>query len=142
MTKPLIEIIPWRKTFWVKNYAKTITTTTLVSSGIGLVITGLSTRMSNRGFSDVELQLGVISIVLAIIITLIIDKWAEKKKKEELNFIDKTIDDRATKAKNLSETIYKIFLRYKIDKYLIFIDDLYENIFLRGFECMDETCLH
>ena len=95
MTKPLTEIIPWRKTFWVKNYAKTITATTLVSSGIGLVITGLSTRMTNKGFSDVELQLGVISIVLAIIITLLIDKWAEIKKKEELELIDKTIDDKA-----------------------------------------------
>jgi uncharacterized protein YacL len=95
--KPLTEIIPWRKTFWVKNYAKTITTTTLVSSGIGLLITGLSTRMSNRGFSDVELQVGTISIILAILITLIIDKWAEKKKKEELTLIDKTIDDRARK---------------------------------------------
>ena len=95
MPKSLTEIIPWRKTFWVKNYAKTITTTTLVSSGIGLLITGLSTRMTNKGFSDVELQLGVISIVLAIIITLIIDKWVEIRKKEELELIDKTIDDRA-----------------------------------------------
>lgn len=95
MPKSLTEIIPWRKTFWVKNYVKTITTTTLVSSGIGLLITGLSTRMTNKGFSDVELQLGVISIVLAIIITLIIDKWAEIRKKEELELIDKTIDDRA-----------------------------------------------
>ena len=95
MPKSLTEIIPWRKTFWVKNYAKTITTTTLVSSGIGLLITGLSTRMTNKGFSDVELQLGVISIVLAIMITLIIDKWVEIRKKEELELIDKTIDDRA-----------------------------------------------
>ena len=95
MPKSLTEIIPWRKTFWVKNSAKTITTTTLVSSGIGLLITGLSTRMTNKGFSDVELQLGVISIVLAIIITLIIDKWVEIRKKEELELIDKTIDDRA-----------------------------------------------
>ena len=95
MPKSLTEIIPWRKTFWVKNYAKTITTTTLVSSGIGLIITGLSTRMTNKGFSDVELQLGVISIALAIVITLIIDKWAETRKKEELELIDKTIDDRA-----------------------------------------------
>ena len=59
------------------------------------IITGLSTRMTNKGFSDVELQLGVISIALAIVITLIIDKWAETRKKEELELIDKTIDDRA-----------------------------------------------
>ena len=95
MSKPLTEIIPWRKTFWVKNYVKTITATTLVSSGIGLVITGLNTRMANRGFSDVELQLGVISIILAVVITLVIDKWAELRKKDELELIDKAIDDRA-----------------------------------------------
>ena len=95
MPKSLTDIIPWRKTFWVKNYAKTITTTTLVSSGIGLLITGLNTRMTDRGFSDVELQLGVISIILALLITLLIDKWAESRKKEELELIDKAIDDRA-----------------------------------------------
>ena len=95
MPKSLTDIIPWRKTFWVKNYAKTITTTTLVSSGIGLLITGLNTRMTDRGFSDVELQLGVISIILALVITLLIDKWAESRKKEELELIDKAIDDRA-----------------------------------------------
>ena len=96
MTSPkLTEIIPYRKTIWIKNFAKTVTTTTLVSSGIGLIITGLNTRMTNKGFSDVELQLGVLSIIIAIIIVLIIDKWAEKKKKEELDVIDKTINERA-----------------------------------------------
>ena len=96
MTSPkLTEKIPYRKTIWIKNFAKTVTTTTLVSSGIGLIITGLNTRMTNRGFSDVELQLGVLSIIIAIIIVLIIDKWAEKKKKEELDVIDKTINERA-----------------------------------------------
>ena len=96
MTSPkLTEKIPYRKTIWIKNFAKTVTTTTLVSSGIGLIITGLNTRMTNRGFSDVELQLGVLSIIIAIIIVLIIDKWAEKKKKEELETIDKTINEKA-----------------------------------------------
>lgn len=96
MTSPkLTEKIPYRKTIWIKNFAKTVTTTTLVSSGIGLIITGLNTRMTNRGFSDVELQLGVLSIIIAIIIVLIIDRWAEQKKKEELETIDKTINEKA-----------------------------------------------
>jgi len=96
MTSPkLTEKIPYRKTIWIKNFAKTVTTTTLVSSGIGLIITGLNTRMTNRGFSDVELQLGVLSIIIEIIIVIIIDKWAEKKKKEELETIDKTINEKA-----------------------------------------------
>ena len=96
MTSPkLTEKIPYRKTIWIKNFAKTVTTTTLVSSGIGLIITGLNTRMTNRGFSDVELQLGVLSIIIAIILVIIIDKWAEQKKREELETIDKTINEKA-----------------------------------------------
>lgn len=53
--------------------------------------------MTNRGFSDTELQLGVISIIIAVIIVIMIDKWAEKKKKEELEIIDEEINERAEK---------------------------------------------
>ena len=93
--KKLTEMIPYRRTVWVKNFAKTVTTTTLISSGIGLLITGLNTQMTNNGFNAVELQLGVICIILAIIIVTIIDHWAEQKKREELEIIDKEIDERA-----------------------------------------------
>lgn len=51
--------------------------------------------MASKGISNVELQIGIISVVLALIIILIIDKWAENKKKEELEAIDKAIDERA-----------------------------------------------
>ena len=96
MTSPkLTETIPYRKTVWIKNFAKTVTTTTLISSGIGLIITGLSNRMTSKGINNVELQIGIISLITAIIIITIIDKWAEKKKKEELEIIDKAIDERA-----------------------------------------------
>ena len=91
----LTETIPYRKTVWIKNFAKTVTTTTLISSGIGLIITGLSNRMASKGISNVELQIGIISVVLALIIVTIIDKWAENKKKEELEAIDKAINERA-----------------------------------------------
>ena len=95
--KSLTETIPYRRTVWVKNFAKTVTTTTLVSSGIGLIITGLTNRMHNRGYSDVELIVGVLAIIIAIIIVTIIDRWAEQKKREELEAIDKAIDMRAEK---------------------------------------------
>ena len=93
--KKLTEMIPYRRTVWVKNFAKTVTTTTRISGGIGLLITGLNTQMTNNGFNAVELQLGVICIILAIIIVTIIDHWAEQKKREELEIIDKEIDERA-----------------------------------------------
>ena len=95
MASKLTEIIPYKKTVWIKNFAKTVTTTTLISSGVGLIITGLSNRMTSKGYSNVELQVGVISIIIALIIVTIIDKWAEIKKKEELEAIDKEIDERA-----------------------------------------------
>lgn len=97
LTKKLSDKIPYRRTVWVKNFAKTVTTTTLVSSGIGLLITGMHNGMTNSGFKYIELQVGVICLVIAIIIVTIIDRWAEKKKKEELDIIDKEIDERAEK---------------------------------------------
>ena len=51
--------------------------------------------MQSKGFSNVELQIGIMSIITALIIVTIIDKWAEIKKKEELEAIDKEIDERA-----------------------------------------------
>lgn len=95
MSSKLTEKIPYRKTVWIKNFAKTVTTTTLISSGVGLIITGITNRMQSNGFSNVELQMGIISIIVALIIVTIIDKWAEIKKKEELDKIDKEIDERA-----------------------------------------------
>lgn len=97
MTSKLTETIPYRKTLWVKNFLKTVITTTLVSSGIGLIITGLITRMQNQGYSNAELIIGTIAILLAIMIVTFIDRWAEQKKKEELEIIDKQIDERAEK---------------------------------------------
>ena len=97
MTEKLSDKIPYRKTVWIKNFAKTVTTTTLVSSGIGFLITGLNNSMTKNGFSHIELQLGIICLIIAIIIIIIIDKWAEKKKKEELDIIDEEINERAEK---------------------------------------------
>lgn len=97
MTEKISDKIPYRKTVWIKNFAKTVTTTTLVSSGIGLLITGMHNSMTNKGYKYIELQVGIICLVIAIIIIIIIDKWAEKKKKEELDIIDEEINKRAEK---------------------------------------------
>ena len=66
----LSDLIPYRRTVWVKNFAKTVTTTTLVSSGIGFLITGLNNSMTNNGFKYVEVQIGVICLIVAIIISM------------------------------------------------------------------------
>lgn len=89
-------VIPkYKRVFWAKNYIKTITATTLVSSGIGLIITGELTRMQNRGWSDAEIILGITAVLLALIIVFILDTWAAKKDKQMIQDIDDYIDKRA-----------------------------------------------
>ena len=85
----------YKHVFWVKNYVKTITATTLVSSGVGLLLTGELTRMQNHGWSDAELILGCCCIVLALIITFVLDIWAGRKDKDMIGDIEEYIDERA-----------------------------------------------
>lgn len=85
----------YTRTFWIKNYVKTVTATALCSSGIGLLITGELTRMQNHGWSDAELILGGLSIVLALIITFVLDIWAKRKDEEMISDIEEYINTRA-----------------------------------------------
>lgn len=85
----------YKKTFWIKNYVKTVTASTLIASGVGLIITGELTRMQSRGWSDAELILGISCVVLALIVTFILDLYAAKKDKQMLNDINNYIDERA-----------------------------------------------
>lgn len=85
----------YHKTFWIKNYLKTVLTSTLISSGIGLIITAELTRMQNLGWSHTELQMGVLCLILAALSTLIIDKYLSQKEKEKEMIIQEHIDERA-----------------------------------------------
>ena len=81
--------------FWIKNYVKTVSASTLIGSGIGLVLTGELTRMQNHGISDAEIILGVTCVVLAFIITFVLDLWLKKKEDEKAHDIEDYIDERA-----------------------------------------------
>ena len=81
--------------WWVQNYVKTVTASTLVASGVGLVITGELGRMHSRGWSDAEIILGVTCVVLALIVTFALDLWAKKKDKEMITTIEEHIEERA-----------------------------------------------
>ena len=82
--------------FWIKNYVKTVSASTLIGSGIGLFLTGELTRMQNRGISDAEIILGITCIVLAFIITFVLDLWLKKKEEEKTHDIEDYIDERAS----------------------------------------------
>ena len=90
-----LEAAGYHKLFWIKNYLKTVLTSTLISSGVGLIITGELTRMKNRGWSSTELQLGVLCIIAAAIGTYIIDKYLSKKEKEKEAIIEEHINEKA-----------------------------------------------
>ena len=90
-----LEQAGYHKLFWIKNYFKTVLTSTLISSGVGLIITGELTQMKNRGWSLTELQLGVLCIVAAAIGTYIIDKYLSKKEKEKEAIIEEHINEKA-----------------------------------------------
>lgn len=81
--------------FWLKNYVKTVSSSTLIGTGIGLLVTGELTRMHNKGISDAELIIGTACIILAFIITLLLDLYLKRKEKEKLHDVEEYIDERA-----------------------------------------------
>lgn len=85
----------YHKSFWIKNYLKTVLTSTLISSGVGLIITGELTRMKNRGWSHTEMQLGVICLVVAAAATFLIDIYLSRKEKEKEAIIEEHINEKA-----------------------------------------------
>ena len=93
--KPLTEIIPWRRTIWTYGFVKTTLSGALISTGVVLIFNGITNHPLFDGINEIAIITGFIAIILAIIVITSIDKYKEKTKKEELEAIDKQIDDRA-----------------------------------------------
>lgn len=88
-SKPLHEQVPYRKQVWIFGFVKTTLSGAFISTGVVLLLNGLTAHLTFKGYNEVEMFLGIISITLAVIIVYSIDKWKETKKKEELDIIDK-----------------------------------------------------
>ena len=95
MTKPLTEIIPWRRTIWTYGFVKTTLSGSLISTGVVLIFNGVTNHTLFDGINEIAIICGFIAIILAIFVITSIDKYKEKTKREELEAIDKQIDDRA-----------------------------------------------
>ena len=95
MTKPLTEIIPWRRTIWTYGFVKTTLSGALISTGVVLIFNGITEHPIFVSSERVELVAGFVAVILAIIIITCIDRFKEKTKQEELEAIDKQIDERA-----------------------------------------------
>ena len=95
MSKPLTEIIPWRRTIWTYGFVKTTLSGSLISTGVVLIFNGVTQHPLFEGFNEVAIFSGFIAIMLAILVIAGIDRYKEKTKREELEAIDEQIDIRA-----------------------------------------------
>ena len=94
-SKTLTEQIPYRRVVWVTGFIKTTLSGSLIATGVTLIFSCLTDHPLFHGWNELGLALGLLAIILAILIIYTIDKWKENKKKEELEAINKHIDERA-----------------------------------------------
>ncbi|WP_407415778.1 hypothetical protein [Methanobrevibacter sp.] len=91
----LSEKIPYRRTVWVTGFLKTTLSSSLIATGVLFLFTGITNHPLFQGWHETSIIVGAIMILLAILIVVAIDQWKDQKKREELEIINKHIDDRA-----------------------------------------------
>lgn len=89
----LLEDIPYKKTIWIFGFVKTTISGSLISTGVVLIFNGITQHPMFRGWNEVAIVVGALAILSAIIVIASIDRWKEKKKREELATIDKKFAD-------------------------------------------------
>lgn len=93
----LTEKIPYRKTIWTFGFVKTTLSSALISTGVVLIFNGITNHPWFKGFNEIAIVVGLFALFCAILVIASIDKWKEHQKKDELEAIDKQIDERAEK---------------------------------------------
>lgn len=96
----LTETIPYRRTVWLTGFVKTTLSGALISTGVVLIFNGITNHPMFKGFNEIAIVVGFIALICAILVIISIDKIFEKRKKEELDEIDKQIDRRAEEIAN------------------------------------------
>lgn len=91
----LTEIIPYRKAIWTFGFLKTTISGALISTGVVFIFNGITNHSLFKGFEEIAIITGICSLTIAILVIVSIDRFKEKSKKEELDAIDKQIDERA-----------------------------------------------
>jgi len=94
-SKTLTEKIPYRRTVWVTGFLKTTLSSSLIATGVLFLFTGITDHPLFQGWHEISIIVGSIMILLAVLIVVLIDQWKDQRKKEELDIINKHIDERA-----------------------------------------------
>ena len=79
----LTDTIPYKQTVWVTGFVKTTLSGALISTGVVLIFNGITEHPLFNGFNEVAIVVGFIALILAIVVIASIDKWFEKRRKEE-----------------------------------------------------------
>lgn len=93
MSKPLSDKIPWRRAIWTYGFIKTTLSGALISTGVVLIFNGITEHPMFTGFNEIAIIVGFVAIICAIAVIVSIDRYKEKMKKEELDTIDKQINE-------------------------------------------------
>lgn len=95
MIMKLTECIQYKKIIWLHGFVKTTLSGALISTGVVLIFNGITEHPLFKDFNEIAIVVGFLSVIGAIVVIATIDKIKEKNKKEELEAIDKQIDERA-----------------------------------------------
>lgn len=84
----LKHVLPWRKGIWVFGCLKSTLSSAFMSIGIAVIITGLNKNPITIHGQQLPITTGILFILAAMLVIVIIDRWKEKQKEEELDIID------------------------------------------------------
>jgi len=93
LQKTLEETIDYKKLIWINGFIKSTVGVTSITLGVTFIFNAIFVNEMLYNFTNHMAILGVFFLVLAVATIGSIDKWAEKKKKEELIKTDKYIQD-------------------------------------------------
>lgn len=119
--KPIVNTLDWRIAFWIQGYAKTISTSMLASTGLVSIKEGLELN------NPLVILFGFSLIACAFVSVFIIDLYGERKKREELEEIDKRNIELHQVNQELNEKIDAILMEKYEERGMKFLEMMEEN---------------
>ena len=99
--KHLYEIIPYRRTVWITGFLKTTVSSAMITTGVVILFNSITEHPYFMEWDEIGIVLGITSITIACIYIAMIDRWKERRKKEELDTIEDYINLKAEEIANM-----------------------------------------
>lgn len=90
--KPLRELVDYKTVLWINNMVKTTLSTAFITAST-ITFTSYCTSSNIIGKSpELTLLVSLLLLILGLSVIVFIDKYKERKKREELDIVDKKIE--------------------------------------------------